>query len=824
MGSCICCDRFRPRNFVSASVITKRIQIVSAFIYFRELCTIACGEKLRGEPSLKQKQKIPAYIALRFAERGVDVDKIVRYVKGDMDLEQNFVDQVLAFDDQNFYVMTGVEHVVRYEDEKRMETVFDVSDFSSRPLSELGEITVDQMVATCRLISSRDDGVLDELADSSIGRTAAFEIFAKNLNRATNRYDEKEDGPIGEEPELFCPKCGTRYPNPARKVCPKCLSKASLTFRLLGLFKNYIPQTLMILVFLILLTAFGIICPYFSTALIYDKVLADPALKAAGQIDTTYFGFELFQEVGLVVGALIITRIIHNVLNAMRSRYIGGTVPKVIFDMKLMIFSAMQRLSVGFYTSKQTGSLMTRVNADANNVYHFLIHGIPYLIASILTFIGVLSLMFTISWKLTLIVFAAVPVIVLCYALIMRVVRRMYHANWVYGSRMNALLSDALYGQRVIKAFTQEGSETDRFSAYSSRVSGAHTRLALTQTTAYPLVGLIMRTAHMVLFGVGAWLVLRGEMSIGILMTLSVYLNMLFEPLGFFTNLSNWWSSCVDSAQRIFEIVDAKSDLPEAENPVHLEKIHGDFEANNVLFEYEPGHPVVRNLTISVKSGQMLGIVGKTGSGKSTLVNLLARLYDPSEGSITLDGHNLKDIFMGDLRKNIGIVSQDIYLFIGSIADNIRYARPDASLEEVISAARAACAHDFIIKLPDGYETRVGAGGQGLSGGERQRLSIARAIIQNPSILVLDEATAAMDTETERNIQNSLTALQKGRTTIAIAHRLSTLRDADVLAVVDKGRVVEFGTHTELINIEDGIYKKLYTLQMDALKFIGTNS
>lgn len=767
---------------------------------------------------MKNNVRLPAHIALRFAERGVDTDRIVRYVKGDMNLKRCFTDQILAFDDRNFYVMTGSEHVIHLEKEKRLEAVFDVTDFSERPLSEIGHLEVDRMIDVARLISRREDGTLEELCDFSIGRTAALEIFAKHLNRTTSQTDEKDEGPIAEEPELFCPKCGTRYPDAARRVCPKCISKSSLTFRLLGLFRKYTRQMVVMLFFLVLSIGFSILSPYISTALIYDKVLA-PAHTA----DTVYFGIDLFREIGLVVLGLVVVRILNNVVYIFRTRYIAGTVPNVIYDMKLMIFSAMQRLGIGFYTSKQTGMLMTRVNDDANNVYNFLINGIPYLITSVLMFGGVLTLMCVLSWKLTIIVFAAVPLIILCYVLINRTLRPMYHINWIQGARMHSLLSDALYGQRVIKAFTQERAENDRFSSYSGRVCSSQTQLGLTTTTVYPLVGLIMRMAHMVLLGAGSVFVLRGEMSVGILMTLSSYLNMLFEPLGFFSNVSNWWSSCVDSAQRIFEVIDAKTDLPEAEHPIHVEKLRGDFEADGVLFEYEPGRPVVRNLTLSVKSGQMLGIVGKTGAGKSTLVNLLARLYDPTEGTITLDGHNIKDICIQDLRRNIGIVSQDIYLFIGSIADNIRYARPDATLDEVISAARAACAHDFIIKLPDGYDTRVGAGGQGLSGGERQRLSIARAIIQNPSILILDEATAAMDTETERNIQNSLTALQKGRTTIAIAHRLSTLRDADVLAVIDKGRVVEFGTHAELIAIPDGTYKRLYDLQMEALRFIGTN-
>ncbi|MBQ5973468.1 MAG: ATP-binding cassette domain-containing protein [Oscillospiraceae bacterium] len=759
------------------------------------------------------KKKLPAHIAARLAERGVDPEGILRHVHGDMDLQHGFVDQILAYDAEKLYILSGTEKVVHLKKENRLEAVFDPTGFSEIPVSELGKLSVDQMISQGRLISEKD-GVFRELADFSIGRTANFEIFARNFNRSFGE-DEEDSGPIGEEQELFCPKCGTRYPDPARKLCPKCMSRTNLAGRLMSLFKKYTFNVIMIVFLILLQSAFSILSPYFSTALIYDKVLA-----GAPGPDTVYYGVQLFHEAGLVILGLIAIRVVGVLLNIVRSNYMASTVPKVIYDMKMLIFTAMQRLSVGFYTSKQTGSLMTRVNDDANNVYNFFFGGVPYLVSSVLTFGGVLTVMMLINWKLCLIVAVSIPVILGSYVGIMRFLRRLYRANWVYNSRMNSLLSDALYGQRIIKAFTQEDSESARFESYSRRVQTAHTRLALTQNTAYPLVGLVMRIAQCVLLAFGTVLVLRREMSVGILLTLSAYLNMLFEPLGLFSSISNWWSSCLDSAQRIFEIADAKTDLPEAEHPVHLETIRGDFKAEGLLFEYEPGHPIVRDLNLEVKGGQMLGIVGKTGAGKSTLINLLARLYDPVEGVITLDGVNIKDIAIEDLRRNIGIVSQDIYLFIGSIADNIRYARPDATLDEVIRAARAACAHDFISKLPDGYETRVGAGGQGLSGGERQRISIARAIIQNPSILILDEATAAMDTETERRIQESLAALQKGRTTIAIAHRLSTLRDADVLAVIDKGRVVEYGTHSELIALENGTYRKLYDLQMEALKMI----
>lgn len=761
--------------------------------------------------------RLPVYIAARFDERAVDPSQIIRYVKGDMELDHSYVDKVFAYDSENLYEMTGSEHVIQVKTAEKLNATFDVTDFKVTPLSKIGHLSVDQMISTGRLVSDKD-GYLEEIAEFTIGRTNAFEIFAKNLNQFNNNTVEDDEGPIAEEPELFCPKCGTRYPDPNRKVCPKCLSRMSLTWRLMGLFKKFIPNVVIIILFMALTTVVNIFAPYFSTALVYDKVLVSEEVHDAGQ--TVYMGVDLWREIGWVVLGLLAVRIVQVLLNILRARYIAGTVPRVIYEMKTMIFSSMQKLSVGFYTSKQTGSLMYRVTGDANNIYSFFISGIPYLVSSVFTFVGVLVMMFAISWKLTLIVSAAIPIIIGLYVLIMHVFKSMYHANWVYSSRMNSLLSDALYGQRVIKAFTQEDSENARFAIYSRKVYTAHTNLAVAQNTAYPLVGLIMRAAHCVLLGAGAVLVIKGQLKLGILMTFSAYLNMLFEPLGFFSSVSNWWASCVDSAQRVFEIIDAKTDLPEAENPVRIDRLKGDFEAKDVMFEYEPGRPVVRNLSATIKAGQMLGIVGKTGAGKSTFVNLLARLYDPVEGTITLDGHNLKDIATEDLRRNIGIVSQDIYLFIGSIADNIRYARPDASIDEVISAAKAACAHDFIIKLPDGYETRVGAGGQGLSGGEKQRVSIARAIIQNPSILILDEATAAMDTETERNIQASLSKLQQGRTTISIAHRLSTLRDADMLAVIDKGRVIEYGTHDELLELQ-GTYYKLYTLQMEALRFIG---
>ena len=295
---------------------------------------------------------------------------------------------------------------------------------------------------------------------------------------------------------------------------------------------------------------------------------------------------------------------------------------------------------------------------------------------------------------------------------------------------------------------------------------------------------------------------------------------MLTSPLSMFVNMSHSLSECANAMQRLFEIADAEPEVTEPDNPIHIEQVQGNVEFRNVEFSYSKDRKIIDGVSFNIEAGGIIGIVGHTGAGKSTLANLLIRLYDVTAGEILIDGINVKQLSFDTLRRNIAIVSQETYLFVGTILDNIRYAKPDATYDEVISASKIAGAHDFIIKLPDAYETKIGFGNKDLSGGERQRVSIARAILKNPKILILDEATAAMDTQTERRIQYALGLLTKGRTTIMIAHRLSTLRDADKLIVIENGKMPEFGTHTELL-AKKGVYHKLYKLQMEALKNIG---
>ena len=307
------------------------------------------------------------------------------------------------------------------------------------------------------------------------------------------------------------------------------------------------------------------------------------------------------------------------------------------------------------------------------------------------------------------------------------------------------------------------------------------------------------------------------QIELGVLITFVGYVQQLNGPMNFFAWVFRTWAESINSAERLFEIIDAIPEITESKNPVKLDKPRGEIELRNVTFGYSPTRPVLKNINLKVREGEMLGIVGRSGAGKSTLVNLISRLYDVNEGNILIDGTDVKELAFRDLRRNVAMVSQDTFIFMGSVAMNIAYGNENASRADIIRAAKLASAHDFISKMPDGYDTIIGASGKNLSGGEKQRISIARAILADPKILILDEATASVDTETEKAIQNSIRYLVKGRTVLSIAHRLSTLRDADRLIVIENGRIVEEGTHDELYKLEDGIFHKLSELQNKAL-------
>ncbi|RXZ80456.1 ATP-binding cassette domain-containing protein [Paenibacillaceae bacterium] len=643
-----------------------------------------------------------------------------------------------------------------------------------------------------RMIAAFTNGLM-----SKASRLAA--IFAKLKQQEEIDSELLED----EGSNASCPKCGRIYPEEGREICPKCMKKSALFVRLLSFAKPYKASVLLVIVLMLLNSATGLVIPYLTGTALFDQALKGEGYFA-GQIGLVILLVIAFRTLSLVFGVLF------GIINAKMAA-------NIVFDLKSVIFSAMQRLSLNFFQRKQTGQLMTRVNNDSAELQNFFIDGLSYFIVNAMNIIGITVILLVLDWKLTLLCFLPLPIVVL---LVRKVFPKLWRLSWRRHRRvsaMNAIISDSIKGVRVVKAFGMEHKEIERFQRANVNFSGTEQNYNRLSGTIFPVLNVLTQMGGMIIWAFGGWMILGGEISFGLVLTFVNYMYMLYGPVEFMNNIVGWWSHCMTASQRIFEIQDANPDVKEKEDAIRMPVMRGEIQVSNVVFGYEPNKSILKNVTLQVKAGQMLGVVGHSGAGKSTLVNLISRLYDVNGGEITIDGVNVKDLAAESLRSNIGIVSQDVYVFSGSIAENIAYANPDCSVMDIIHAAKIANAHDFIEKLPDGYDTLVGTGGYNLSGGEKQRLSIARAILHNPKVLILDEATASLDTETEMQIQEALDKLIKGRTTIAIAHRLSTLRNADYLVVMDQGSIVEEGTHESLMSAE-GAYYKLVKKHDEALK------
>jgi len=619
----------------------------------------------------------------------------------------------------------------------------------------------------------------------------------KGIAKPLNGAEEFESG-VAEENR--CPKCGRVLPR-WTSVCPHCIEKKKVFRRLLGYMKPY---------WKVAAVSFGLTVAVSLLPLVPPMLLRD-------LLNYLRYGTGGPQLLTTVPITLLLVYVGISATSALRTYTMGWLGEKIIYDMRTRVFRYLQMLSLSFYDRRRTGDMMSRVTNDSANVRQFLVYGSQQLIVDMITLLAIGVLLFTVDWRLAAVSLLPVPILVLGTTVFSKKIHGAYHRIWRTWARLNSVLADTIPGILVVKAFAQEDREVGKFSANNNELFRAEMRSYRLRSLFFPGMGLLMYFGAVFVYWRGGHMVANNALRLGDMVMFVSYLWMFYGPVQRLSQITDQVQVAATAAERIFEILDSRPDVEDARDAVELREVKGEIMIENVSFSYSPEKTVLKDINLRIEPGEMIGLAGASGSGKTTLAKLICRFYDPDEGRITIDGIDLRKIKQRSLREKIGVVLQEPFLFHGSIAENIAYGRPDATREEIIESAKAANAHEFIMRLPNGYDTEVGERGAKLSGGEKQRISIARAIINKPSIIILDEATSSVDTVTERMIQEALERLVKGRTTIAIAHRLSTLRNANKLVILDNGRIVEMGTHEELLK-KNGVYAKLVRMQSEIAK------
>lgn len=519
----------------------------------------------------------------------------------------------------------------------------------------------------------------------------------------------------------------------------------------------------------------------------------------------------LLINAGILIVLFSITRGLFSFIQAYLAEKISqGTA----FDMRNEIYAKIQRLSFTYHDQNQTGQLMIRATDDVEKVRMFIAQGLMQAVAALILLIASVVILLLTNWRLTLVVLPTLPIAMIVFVIFGSIAQPLFTAVQNRISAMNTVLQESLAGIKVVKAFVREPYERQRFDNAADDLLSTSLRVARTFTFIFPVVFLVAQLGQAGILYFSGKEIIQGTLELGEYQKFSLYLTFMFLPLAQLGFIISQMAQAGASSSRIFEILDAKNDVSDKPDAIDLPQIQGRVEFKDVTFRYFGStDPVLKSVNLEASPGQTIALLGATGSGKTTIINLLPRFYDVSEGSVLIDGHDLRDVKIDSLRSQIGIVLQETNLFSGSIRDNIAFGRPEAPMDDVVNAAKAAAAHDFIMSFPDGYDTSVGERGTTLSGGQKQRIAIARALLLNPRLLILDDSTSSVDLVTEYRIQKALDNLMRGRTSFVIAQRISTVLNASQIVVLEKGEVVAMGTHEELME-DSAIYAEIYHSQL----------
>lgn len=795
--------------------------------------------KKNGDDPLNTKEKVPELLQKQADELLDSGEEIKVAVSTDLRFDSTYGKDWILITEKRIIIFNQNKVIGHDLKEISLDSIEDIEILEMYGNNILKIITSDKAI---------------ELARYSKKLTQKFNLVVSELDKLSqngsgtagnerNGGRRRPGGRPGAD-KSRCDKCGQPIPSWSG-ICVNCVQNRKLIFRLLKYSFPYLHVIIPALLLMLVIRFVTLYTPILSQQLI-DHIITPVANAISisqeqdlpkeswvlpettwgplqGTVDLlgNWFGtMPAGGSFGHLIGIILLMGSIHvfsMVTSSIRGYMMAWVGQNVTRRLQNEAYEHLNALSIDFYQERDTGNLMSRITSDVSRLRDFISNGLQDIIGDSLTLIYMCIIMFSYNWYLAFWTLIPIPCLILFTIYFGKKMSKVYSVLWKRYANISTILASTIPGVRVVKAFARERYEISRFSDMTHQVFHGEMNAAKLNTLYRPIMEFITYSGSIIIWLVGGWQIFQGDISLGILFMFQSYMMRFFGPVRTLCQMNERFIRAGTSAERVFDILDTPPSVADKQDAVALPNIKGDIEFRDVHFSYDNEKDALNGISFEVDAGEMIGLVGHSGAGKSTLINLITRFYDPNQGSIIIDGHDSQDIRIKALRQQVGVVLQDPFLFEGTIAENIGYSKPGASRFEIIASAKAANAHDFIVRLPDGYDTMVGERGARVSGGERQRISIARAILKNPRILILDEATSSVDTETESKIQEALERLVQGRTVFAIAHRLSTLKYADRLVVLKEGEVDEIGTHEELIT-QGGTYAGLCEKQTELSK------